>query len=245
MRWWRRRDPVAPPEAREPESDPAGEELLGGWARSALTVRDALSTSPGRLAVSLLGESVATGRTSSWFGHEPDAAALADLLVALGEPSAAARPAAEELAAAEQGFRDRRPVVVPDPLARTWRDLLAGDLDSARAQSLPQRAEPHREAERVWRAAAAAVSPRRSTQLTPDLALTQLRWFPGCRTRTGHGYSDPLNLGHTTRSAQEHLSSGPELEALDPAWAVSSRGVDPLDWRLSCLAYAVHREDAP
>lgn len=188
----------------------------------------------GRLVVTVLGESLAEPPTSFWFGHEPSGPGLADLLGALGEdPAAAAR-----LTEAEAALAGRRRGVLSDTTRQRWREVVDAALrDPAAATLLPERDELHREAEQVWRTAAAGVQAWRAVQLDPDRALGQVRWYPGCRTRTFVGYSDPLNLASVERSVREHRPSEEEWRALAPVEDLERRDLDPLTWRLSSLAF--------
>lgn len=192
----------------------------------------------GRLVVALLGESLADPPTSFWFGYEPSSDGLADLLRAVGEDPAAA----VTLTAAETELAGRRLGVLSDDTRQRWRQTVdAALLDPAASAALPQRDELHREAEVVWRTAAAGVQSWRAVQLDPDRALGQVRWYPGCRTRTLVGYADPLGLAAVERSAREHRPSAEEWQALLPAEEIGRRDVDPLAWRLSSLAFVAAR----
>ena len=85
---------------------------------------------------------------------------------------------------------------------------------------------------------AASVQPWRVVQLAPDRAFGQVRWYPGCATRTLVGYADPLDLAAAQRAVSEHRGTDEEWQALRPAQEVADREVDPLTWRLSSLAFA-------
>lgn len=195
----------------------------------------------GRLTVALLGESLLEGPPSPWFGYEPSAAGMEELLSALGEDPAAAA----ELTGSEVAMTGRR-LGEPSPASRErWRAVLDAALrDPAVRDLLPERDAAHLEAEAVWRSAAASVQPWRAVQLHPDAALRQVRWYPGCATRTHLGYSDPLGLAAVERAVEEHRFSADEWQALRPADEASRRAVDPLAWRLSSLRFAVEATGA-
>lgn len=223
------------PDRRSPAAAPPPvDEGLEQWVDSA--VRTSVDLGPaGRLVVAVLGESLLRPPSSPWFGHEPTAAGLADLFAALGEDPSAA----EALTAAEAGLAGRRLGVLSDGTREHWRVKVQAVLrDPAATSALPERGEAHREAEQVWRAAAAGVQSWRAVQLDPDRALGQVRWYPGCDTRTLIGYSDPLGLGTVERAVTEHRYSDEEWRALRPAEELDRRGVDPLEWRLSSLVFA-------
>lgn len=192
----------------------------------------------GRLVVAVLGESLADPPTSPWFGYEPTTSGLAELLDAVGEGPAVA----ERLTAAETALVGRRVGVLSDATRERWRATVQEVLsDVSATTALPERDEHHREAEEVWRTAAAGVQPWRSVQLDPDRALGQVRWYPGCPTRTFIGYSDPLGLAAVERAVREHRPSDEEWQALAPVEDLDRRHPDPLAWRLSSLAHAAGR----
>lgn len=223
-------------EAPRPAADaPSVDDGLEKWVVTAM--RTCADLGPGgRLAVAVLGESLAHPPASPWLGHEPTAPGLADLLAALGEDPAAAAA----LTAAETGLAGRRLGVLTDATRESWRAMVDAVLrDPGATTVLPERDELHREAEQVWRTAAAAVQPWRAVQLDPDRALRQVRWYPGCATRTLIGYSDPLNLATVQRAVEEHRFTDTEWQALVPAEELDRRGTDPLAWRLSSLSYAL------
>jgi hypothetical protein len=225
----RRSDTSAP----APEPAPV-DDGLEEWVAAAEQACAGLGPA-GRLVVAVLGESLVEPPSSPWCGHEPTERGLADLLAALDEDPAAAGA----ITRAEGGLAGRRLGVLSDATRAHWRSTVeAALLDPAATVALPKRDAVHREAERVWRAAAAGVQSWRTVQLTPDRALGQVRWYPGCPTRTFIGYSDPLGLASVQRSVEEHRYSAEEWRALLPA-ELSRRAVDPVAWRLSSLAFAV------
>ncbi|MCF6376049.1 hypothetical protein L2K70_00350 [Nocardioides KLBMP 9356] len=220
-----------PPPAADP---PPVDDGLEQWVVTALQACADLGPA-GRLVVAVLGESLADPPSSPWFGHEPTASGLADLLGALGEDPARTEP----LLAAEAGLAGRRLGVLSDSTRESWRATVQAVLrDPAAIAALPERDQRHREAEQVWRTAAARVQPWRAVQLDPDRALGQVRWYPGCDTRTFIGYSDPLGLAAVQRSVQEHRFSDEEWQALVPVEELHRHAVHPLAWRLSSLAFA-------
>lgn len=222
--------PMGPP-APEPPLD----EDLERWVAAAERVSASLGAG-GRLAVAVLGESLVGERASWWFGYEPSREGLAELFVALGEDPAAAG----ELIAIEAGMVGRRPGRLSSATRTRWREVVDAALrDRGAAAVVPERDDVHREAEQVWRDAAGSVQSWRAVQLDPDRALRQVRWYPGCSTRTFIGYSDPLGLGTVQRAVEEHRYSAEEWQALQSAEEMSRRVVDPLAWRLSSLSYAV------
>lgn len=225
----RRSDPAAPAPPPVPVDDGLEE-----WVAAAERACAGLGPA-GRLVVAVLGESLVEPPSSPWFGHEPTHPGLADLLGALDEDPAAAGA----LAGAEAGLAGRRLGVLSDATRARWRSTVEAALrDPAATVVLPDRDPVHREAEHVWRTAAAGVQPWRGVQLDPDRALGQVRWYPGCATRTVIGYSDPLGLAAVQRSVEEHRYSAEEWQALLPADELSRREVDPVVWRLSSLAFA-------
>lgn len=228
-------DPAMPASAPPPVDDG-----LEQWVVTAVQTCADLGLA-GRLVVAVLGESLVHPPSSPWFGHEPTSSGLADLLAALGEDPGAAGA----LAAAESGLAGRRIGVLSDATRERWRATVeAVLLDPAATTALPERDELHREAEQVWRTAAGGVQSWRAVQLDPDRALGQVRWYPGCDTRTFIGYSDPLGLAMVQRAVREHRSTDAEWQALRPAEEVVDREVDPLTWRLSSLAFAAGRGGA-
>ena len=221
--------PASPPGAVDPD--------LERWVETATVLSEGLGAN-GRLVVALLGESLTNGTASPWFGHEPTGTGLGDLLHAVGE----SRGAAEGLLAVEAGLAGRRPGTLSEPARTSWSARFEAAVhDAAERGTLPGRDDAHREAEQVWRTAAAGVQPWRAVQLDPDRALRQLRWYPGCPTRTSVGYSDPLGLAMVQRAVEEHRFSDEEWQAVGTADEVIRREVDPLAWRISSLSYAVER----
>lgn len=219
---------------------PPVDDGLEQWVGTAVRTCADLGPS-GRLVVAVLGESLVNPPSSPWFGYEPTRSGLADLLAAVGEDPAAAAT----LTAAETSLTGRRLGVLSEATRQHWRTTVEAVLhDPAATAELPERDELHREAERVWRAAAAGVQPWRAVQLDPDRALGQVRWYPGCDTRAFIGYADPLGLATVERSVREHRPSEEEWQALVPVEELERRDLDPLAWRLSSLAYAAGREDA-
>jgi hypothetical protein len=219
--------PPSPPVAVDPD--------LEQWVETATALSDGMGVN-GRLVVALLGESLAGGTASPWFGHEPHETGLGDLLDAVGE----SRDAADGLLAIESGLASRRPGALTETTRTAWRSRVeAAVRDAAEHGTLPGRDAAHLEAEQVWRAASAAVQPWRAVQLDPDGALGQIRWYPGCTTRTVIGYADPLGLAMVQRAVQEHRYSDEEWQALGPADELVRREVDPLVWRISSLSYVV------
>lgn len=220
-----------------PAVPPPVDDGLEQWVVTA--VRTCADLGPaGRLVVAVLGESLVHPPSSPWFGYEPTGSGLAELLAAVGEDSAAAAT----LTAAETGLAGRRLGVLTDATRETWRATVEAVLrDPSASAALPERDEHHREAEEVWRRAAAGVQPWRAVQLDPDRALGQVRWYPGCGTRTLIGYSDPLRVASVQRAVEEHRFSEEEWKALQPADELVRREVDPLVWRLSSLAFVAGR----
>lgn len=218
-----------------PAVPPPVDDGLEQWVGTAVRTCADLGPS-GRLVVAVLGESLVNPPSSPWFGYEPTRSGLADLLAAVGEDPAAAAT----LTAAETGLAGRRLGVLTDATRTSWRATVDAVLrDPAATIALPERDEHHREAEEVWRTAAAGVQPWRAVQLDPGRALGQVRWYPGCDTRAFIGYADPLGLATVERSVREHRPSEEEWKALKPADELVRREVDPLAWRLSSLAFAV------
>lgn len=211
------------------------------WVEVATGLMDRLGA-PGGLVVALLGEALVDDHRPWWFGHEPSGSGLGDLLRAVGEEP----DAADALLAAEATLVGRR-VGRPSDAARVrWRaSVTAAVSNPALADLLPARDPVHEEAERVWRAAAATQQPWRATRLDPGRALRQVRWFPGCETRTLIGYADPLGLASAQRSVSEHRWSAEEDAGLRPAAEIGDRSVDPLAWRLSALRFAADHHDWP
>ena len=219
--------PAAPPVPVDPD--------LERWVETATALSGDLGTH-GRLVVALLGESLADGAAPSWFGYEPTDTGLGDLLHAVGE----SRDAADVLLVIEARLAGRRPGTLTEPTRTAWRAHVAAAVrEAAEHGTLPGRTEDHLEAEQVWRTAAAGVQSWRAVQLDPERALGQVRWYPGCGTRTFIGYSDPLGLAMVQRAVEEHRSTEEERQALLPAEDVVRRQVDPLAWRISSLSYAV------
>ena len=207
------------------------------WAETAADLADRLGPA-GSFVVSLLGESLTRPRPTLWFGYAPDGEGLEELLCALGEPGVDTAA----LLQAEISCRGRHLGSVPEELASAWRSRLS---DSAtRVQSaglLPTRDSAHVSAEEVWVASARQASAPPLVLLDPHWALSQARWFPGVATRTFIGYSDPLNLSTVQRSAGEAGLTMARHDALAQAQQVVDREVDPLRWRLSCVAFAAER----
>lgn len=228
---------------KDTDADPAAaaeREVDGALERWVVFAEDAYARSgpSGRLVVSLLGESLVEDRPSPWFGYEPLHAPLAGLLAALDEDP----DGLTDLLAVEAGLAGRRLGALSESTRARWRELVLSALANAHAAELPERDETHREAERVWREAASAVQDWRAVQLDPDGALRQLRWYPGCPTRTRIGYSDPLNLAMVQRAVEEHRYTPEEWRALEAAAELLDRPVDPLTWRLSSLARAAEQD---
>lgn len=214
-----------------PPTDPD----LVRWVDTARTVSTRLGVG-GRLAVALLGESLLRDEPAPWFGYEPTAQGAADLLAALGEEPASLEP----LLAVEHGMVSRRLGSMPSDVRAHWRDTVAAAAAEARASwDAPPRTPEHLEAEAVWREAASAIQGGRAVRLQPDRALVQLRWYPGCATRTHIGYADPLDLATVQRAVQEHRWTQSEWDAVDRASAAASVAVDPVGWRLSAMTFAV------
>ncbi|MCY7402985.1 MAG: hypothetical protein LH477_18905 [Nocardioides sp.] len=213
------------------------DDALERWVAAAEEVCSRLGPG-GRAAIAVLGESLVDATASPWFGYEPSARDLAALLGALDEDPAAG----DELVAIEAGMVARRLGNLSDPSRTRWLEVAEAAVQDPCAQAaLPERVESHREAERVWREAAAAVQDWRAVALDPDLALRQVRWYPGTPTRTFIGYADPLNLRMVQRAVEEHRFSREEWDALQPVAEMLENLVDPLSWRLSSLAFAVAR----
>lgn len=206
--------------------------LVERWALGADDVAAGLGPG-GRFVVAVLGESLAGGQVSPWLGHEPGRADLAAVLSAVGEEPWAA----DILADLEAPLASGRPGSVSSETRARWHDLLVATARDA-TDLLPDRDPLHLEAEQVWRTAARGVQEWRADQLDPDAALRQVRWFPGCATRTSVGYADPLGLATVRRAVEEHRWSEEEWQALEPAVVVAGRSVDPLVWRLSSLSFA-------
>jgi hypothetical protein len=207
---------------------------LEQWVETATALSGQLGAN-GRLVVALLGESLADGAASPWFGHEPTDAGLGALLHAVGE----SRDAADGLLAIEAGLPGR-PGTLTETTRTAWRaHVEAAVRDAADDGTLPGRDAAHLDAEQVWRTASAAVQPWRAVQLDPDRALGQVRWYPGCATRTAIGYADPLGVAMVQRAVQEHRRSDEEWQALGLADELARREVDPLAWRISSLSYVV------
>lgn len=225
----------SPSPAQPVATDPPLDDDLERWVATAERVSTSLGAG-GRLAVAVLGEDLVGGPASPWFGYEPSREGLAELLAALGEDPAAAG----ELTVVEAAMVDRRLGRLSSDTRTRWRGVVAAALrDPDAATAIPGRNDVHRNAEQVWRVAAGSVQSWRAVQLDPDRALRQVRWYPGCSTRTLIGYSDPLGLGMVQRAVEEHRYSAEEWRALQPAAEMSGRVVDPLAWRLSCLSFAV------
>ena len=214
---------------------------LAGWAETAGRLDDRLGLG-GRLLVAVLGESLATSSTSYWFGYEPQRAGLDAVLTALGEDARSL----DELLAVEQGMVGRRLGVLGIEARERWRRHLVKVATEARSSlTLPERTQEHLAAESAWRDAAAAVQRRRVVQLAPDRALRQVRWYPGCPTRTLIGYADPLGLATVQRAVSEHDYSAAEDHALRVAASVPEGPVDPTAWRLSSLRFSLEEEHWP
>lgn len=221
-----------------PEPAVTVDAALARWVDASLRLADDLGPG-GRLVLAVLGESLVDGRPSCWFGYEPTRDGLAALLAALGEDPGAA----DALCELELGMAGRRLGAVPEGARERWTAFVAGAVrDPAATSLLPARDRAHLDAEEVWRRAAASVQPWRTVQLDPDGALGQVRWYPGCPTRTSIGYSDPLGLSSVQRAVREHRCSREEHQALLPASALEDLEVDPLTWRLSSLSFAVSRQ---
>lgn len=222
-----------PPLSRE--DPPPVDDALEAWVATAERVGAGLGAG-GRAVVAVLGESLVHPPTSFWFGYEPTTSGLADLFSAVGEPT----DAAAELTTAEADLAGRRAGVLSEATRARWQTVVEQALRNPDAAAvLPGRDDGHREAEQVWRTAAAGVQAWRAVQLDPDRALSQVRWYPGCATRTFIGYSDPLGLAAVERSVREHRFSEEEWQAIVPAEEIGPRDVDPLAWRLSSLSYAI------
>ena len=224
---------ASPPSSRAPSV--TVDDALESWVDSALGLAGRLG-SGGRLVLAALGETLVDGGPSYWFGYEPTTDGLAALLTAVGEDPAVAREVCER----EVDMAGRRLGVVSEDSRARWSAFVADAVrDPEAAALLPERDPLHREAEDVWRRAAASVQPWRAVQLAPDRALGQVRWYPGCPTRAFVGYSDPLNLAAVQRAVREQRGTDEEWQALLPAQEVADQEVDPLAWRLSSLAFAV------
>ncbi|GAA5106700.1 hypothetical protein GCM10023339_03950 [Alloalcanivorax gelatiniphagus] len=223
-----------------PRQDPPPvDDGLEAWVATAERVGAGLGAG-GRAVVAVLGESLVHPPTSFWFGYEPTTSGLADLFSAVGETT----DAAAELTTAEADLAGRRAGRLSEATRARWQAFVEqalGDPDAAAL--LPGRDDAHREAEQVWRTAAAGVQSWRAVQLDPHRALGQVRWYPGCATRTFIGYSDPLGLASVQRAVEEHRYSEDEWQALRPADELERRAVDPLAWRLSSLSYAIASSD--
>lgn len=234
MRWWSRRDG-----AGGPGVDPVlpADPDLPGWAETATELADRLGPA-GSFVVTLLGESLTRPRPTSWFGYAPDAEGLDQLLSSLGETGVDAAALLE----AEISLRGRHLGSVPAEVASAWRSRLSESATRVRgAGVLPERDSVHVSAEEIWIAAARQASAPPMVLLDPLWALSQVRWFPGVATRTFVGYSDPLNLSTVQRSTLEAGLTRAQHDALAQAQQVVDRPVDPLRWRLSCLAFAAER----
>lgn len=230
MSWWRRdRRPAAEVRPTEVVDDD-----LVAWAVVAADLAGRLRPA-GAFAVALLGESLTRPRPSAWFGYEPDDAGLAALLSRLGEDDVDVAG----LLAAEVPLAGRHLGRVPDEVADAWRRRLSDAAQRVVAEgSLPDRSPVHRHAATVWDAAASVASEPPMVRLRPSVALSQLRWFPGVATRTFIGYSDPLDLSTVERATGEAGTTAAQREAQAAARRVVEERVDPLEWRLSSLAYA-------
>lgn len=219
-------------------SVPPVDDVLERWVDTAVGLMDGMGPD-GRLVLALLGDALVDGTGPWWFGYEPSSAGLSDLLAALGEDPTAAHV----LVDAEAALRGRRAGRLSEEAHARWCAVAAAAVrDPSLADALVaqrDRDPVHREAETLWRAAARTQPPWRATRLDPDRALRQLRWYPGCPTRTHIGYSDPLGLAAAARSVSEHRWSAEEEAGLRLARQASDRGVDPLVWRLSCLRFAI------
>jgi hypothetical protein len=208
---------------------------VDAWCRRADQLRAEAGTAAGAFVVSLLGESVARGRPTRWFGFAPDRGRLGRLLASYGEQLDVA-----PLLAAEAVMRDR-PLAVTADLAAGWRARLDDDAGAAPAQELGPRDPWHERAAAVWERGAAATS-RRTTGLHARVALGQLRWVPGSNSDAPAGYADELGLAATTRAVTEVQFSDAEWDACEEARPLADppdgQGPDPVAWMRSCVAWA-------
>ena len=236
-RGWIFRGGPGRPEDAAVEAAPVDQDLVA-WVSLAGRVADRLGPG-GSLAVALLGETLARGRPAYWFGYEPDEAGLRQLMRALHEPD----DWVGDLVSLESRMAGRRVGEVPAQLRAEWQGRLAAAATAAReAGVLPPRDAAHLAAEAAWRQAAAEIDPGRANRLDPASALAQIRWYPGCSTRTFIGYSDPLNLSTVYRIVREHHGSAVERQALARASDVADAPVDATSWRLSSLRFAMENE---
>ena len=231
--WFRRRSRRSVDGTDAPPTDPD----LVAWADLAAQVADGLGPR-GSFAVALLGESLTRPRPTPWFGYAPDADGLRGLFAALGEGDVDTA----SLLGAEEPLRGRHLGSVPAALATQWRQRLSESAARVVGEApLPGRVGDHVRAEEIWSVAAPVASRPPLPVLDPEAALSQLRWYPGVRTRTFVGYSDPLNLATVQRATTEAGLTSAEHDAQAAAQVAVEGPSDALAWRLSSLAHAAGR----